>query len=186
MASTQATQDTSRKRSLILAGGGVKVAFQAGVLQVWLDEAGVVFDHADGASGGCFNLAMYVQGQSGREIADNWRSLDPLSGLRLNLSQYDRLFFASSIFTYDAYRTKVFPRWGLDWTKIRASQRKATFNYYNFSRFKLEVAEPSVMTEDKFRTPDIADFGGPESVGFFERRCEPIPVPFFDFGNVTS
>jgi predicted patatin/cPLA2 family phospholipase len=149
MASTQATQDTSRKRSLILAGGGVKVAFQAGVLQVWLDEAGVVFDHADGASGGCFNLAMYVQGQSGREIADNWRSLDPLSGLRLNLSQYDRLFFASSIFTYDAYRTKVFPRWGLDWTKIRASQRKATFNYYNFSRFKLEVAEPSVMTEDK-------------------------------------
>ena len=29
------------KRSLILAGGGIKVAFQAGVLQVWLDEAGV-------------------------------------------------------------------------------------------------------------------------------------------------
>jgi predicted patatin/cPLA2 family phospholipase len=28
------------KRSLILAGGGLKVAFQAGVLQVWLDEAG--------------------------------------------------------------------------------------------------------------------------------------------------
>jgi hypothetical protein len=26
-----------KKRSLILAGGGVKVAFQAGVLQVWLD-----------------------------------------------------------------------------------------------------------------------------------------------------
>jgi predicted patatin/cPLA2 family phospholipase len=25
------------KRSLILAGGGIKVAFQAGVLQVWLD-----------------------------------------------------------------------------------------------------------------------------------------------------
>ncbi len=28
------------RRSLILAGGGYKVAFQAGVLQVWLDEAG--------------------------------------------------------------------------------------------------------------------------------------------------
>jgi predicted acylesterase/phospholipase RssA len=31
----------SKKRSLILAGGGIKVAFQAGVLQVWLDEAGL-------------------------------------------------------------------------------------------------------------------------------------------------
>ena len=37
-----------KKRSLILAGGGIKVAFQAGVLQVWLDEAGLTFDHADG------------------------------------------------------------------------------------------------------------------------------------------
>ena len=62
-------------RSLILAGGGLKVAFQAGVLQVWLDEAGIVFDHADGASGGCFNLAMYCQGLSGKQIADNWRTL---------------------------------------------------------------------------------------------------------------
>ena len=59
------------KRSLILAGGGLKVGYQAGVLQVWLDEAGLSFDHADGASGGCFNLAMYCQGLSGRQIADN-------------------------------------------------------------------------------------------------------------------
>ncbi|WP_434044603.1 MULTISPECIES: hypothetical protein [Sorangium] len=36
------------KRSLILAGGGMKVAFQAGVLEVWLDEAGLSFDHVDG------------------------------------------------------------------------------------------------------------------------------------------
>ena len=39
-------------RSLVLAGGGLKVGYQAGVLQVWLDEAGLKFDHADGASGG--------------------------------------------------------------------------------------------------------------------------------------
>ena len=56
---------TSRKRSLILAGGGVKVAFQAGVLQVWLDEAGLEFDHVDGASGGVFNLANDVSGYDG-------------------------------------------------------------------------------------------------------------------------
>jgi len=34
-----------KKRSLIMAGGGIKVAFQAGALQVWLDEAGLTFDH---------------------------------------------------------------------------------------------------------------------------------------------
>ena len=149
MASTQMSYVASRKRSLILAGGGLKVAFQAGVMQVWLDEAGLTFDHADGASGGCFNLAMYVQGQSGKQIADNWRNLDPLSGLNLNLRQYERLFFASSVFTYDGYRARVFPRWGLDWSKIRASQRQATFNYYNFSKYKLEIAEPAAMDEDK-------------------------------------
>jgi predicted patatin/cPLA2 family phospholipase len=64
------------KRSLMLAGGGLKIAFQAGVLQVWLDEAGLTFDHADGVSAACFNLAMWTQGMSGRQIADNWRNLD--------------------------------------------------------------------------------------------------------------
>jgi predicted patatin/cPLA2 family phospholipase len=47
------------KRSRSRAGGGVKVAYQASVLQVWLDEADLTFDHADGASGGVFNLAIY-------------------------------------------------------------------------------------------------------------------------------
>lgn len=60
---------TQRKRSLILAGGGIKVAFQAGVLEVWLDEAGLTFDHVDAASGGVFNLAMLCQELSGTEIA---------------------------------------------------------------------------------------------------------------------
>jgi predicted patatin/cPLA2 family phospholipase len=136
------------KRALILAGGGLKVAFQAGVLQVWLDEAGLTFDHADGASGGCFNLAMYVQGMSGQRIADNWRQFQPLTGISFN-PRLDRLLFAPSLFTLDAYRGKAFPAWGLDWNAIRASRRSATFNYYNFSRMKLEVAEPAAMTEDK-------------------------------------
>lgn len=66
-------------RSLILAGGGIKVGCQAGVLQVWLHEAGLTFDHADGASGGCLNLAMYCPGMSVAEIAEAWRRLDPFS-----------------------------------------------------------------------------------------------------------
>ena len=77
-----AAEDRPR-RSLIMAGGGMKVAFQAGVLQVWLDEAGIEFDHADGASGGVFNLAMWCQHMSGTEIADAWRRMRPLRGVGL-------------------------------------------------------------------------------------------------------
>ncbi|MGB2940432.1 MAG: patatin-like phospholipase family protein, partial [Candidatus Dormiibacterota bacterium] len=76
-----------KKRSLILAGGGMKVAFQAGVLQVWLDEAGLDFDHADGASGGVFQLAMWCQGMTGTQIADNWRDLDPNIGMEFSWRQ---------------------------------------------------------------------------------------------------
>ena len=137
-----------KKRSLILAGGGIKVAFQAGVLQVWLDEAGLTFDHADGASGGAFNLAMYCQGMSGTQIADNWRNLSPHLGIDFNWEQYAKLFYAESLFTLDRYRKNVFPQWGLDWEAIRSSQKEATFNAFNFSKQELTVLTPDVMTED--------------------------------------
>ena len=137
------------RRSLIMAGGGLKVAFQAGVLQVWLDEANIKFDHADGASGGCFNLAMYAQGMTGRQIADNWRALAPIDGLSFNWAQYERLFFARSLFTLDNYRRKVFPGWGLNWPQIRASKHDVTFNIYNFSKHRLEVVEAANMDEDR-------------------------------------
>ena len=138
----------ARRRSLILAGGGIKVAFQAGVLQVWLDEAGITFDHVDGASGGTFNLAMLCQGMSGTEIADNWRSTSPLVGFSPNVLELGRLQYAESILSLDGYRKNVFPSWGLDWDAIRASGREASFNVYNFSRQELEVLDPAQMSED--------------------------------------
>ncbi len=138
----------NRKRSLILAGGGMKVAFQAGVLQVWLDEAGLTFDHADGASGGVFNLAMYCQGMSGKQIADNWRNLNPLTGIDFNWEQYAKFFYAESLMTLDRFRENVFSGWGLDWNLIRASRHNATFNVYNFSKHELKALTPDMMTED--------------------------------------
>ena len=137
-----------KKRSLILAGGGIKVSFQAGVLQVWLDEAGLEFDHVDGASGGVFNLAMMCQGMSGREIADNWRDLNPRAGISFNAAEFPKLLYAESIFTLDNYRRHVFPSWGLNWEKIGASELDGTFNVFNFSRKELQVIEPKDMTED--------------------------------------
>jgi predicted patatin/cPLA2 family phospholipase len=136
------------KRSLMLAGGGVKIAFQAGVLQVWLDEAGIAFDHADAVSAACFNLAMWVQGLSGTQIADNWRNFDPILGVDVNWSQLARFIYAASLFDLDAFRRNIFPAWGLDWEKIRSSGREATFNVYNFSRHELRPLKPQEMTED--------------------------------------
>jgi len=132
----------------MLAGGGVKIAFQAGVLQVWLDEAGIEFDHADAVSAACFNLAMWVQGLSGTQIADNWRNFDPILGVDVNWSQLARFIYAASLFDLDAFRRNIFPAWGLDWGKIRSSGREATFNVYNFSRHELRPLEPQEMTED--------------------------------------
>ena len=139
---------TSSGRALILAGGGLKVAFQAGVLQVWLDEAKQTFSHANGASGGTFNLAMYCQHMSGKEIADNWRNLRPLRGFTPNWRQYPRGPYSRSLLTLDGYRKNIFPAWGLDWTKIRATDRSATFNMYNFSKKCLRAVPAAEMDED--------------------------------------
>src|ERR671930_177754 len=133
------------RRALILAGGGIKVAFQAGVLQVWLDEAGLEFDLADGASGGTFNLAMWVQGMTGTEIADNWRKLPAEAGVDPNWHEYPKLFLGESLMKLDKFRDSAFTTWGLDWEKINASQREATFNVYNFSKHQLEILEPAQM-----------------------------------------
>jgi predicted acylesterase/phospholipase RssA len=140
--------NSNKKRSLILAGGGLKVAFQAGVLQVWLDEVGLEFDRADGASGGTFNLAMYCQGMSGTQIADNWRNIPIRNGIEFNWRQYQKLIYARSILTMDKWRENIFSSWGLDWEVIRASSKEATFNVYNFTKHQLEILSPSQMSED--------------------------------------
>ncbi|MDJ0615453.1 MAG: patatin-like phospholipase family protein [Calothrix sp. MO_192.B10] len=144
----QVEQSKPKKRSLIMAGGGLKVALQAGVLQVWLDEVGLKFDHADGASGGVFNLAMYCQGMSGTQIANNWRNIPILQGMSFNWMQYPKLLYARSILTMDKFRQNVFSAWGLDWEKIRAWKGEATFNVYNFTKHQLEVLTPAQMNED--------------------------------------
>ena len=138
----------NKKRSLILAGGGIKVSFQAGALQVWLDEAGLTFDHVDAASGGVFNLAMMCQGMSGRQIADNWRNLNPKAGISFNPANFLNLLYAESLFTLDNYRKHVFTDWGLDWNKIRSTNLNGTFNVINFSDKTLEVIPPKDMSED--------------------------------------
>ncbi|HEY6793935.1 MAG TPA: patatin-like phospholipase family protein, partial [Kineosporiaceae bacterium] len=133
------------KRSLVLAGGGMKVAFQAGVLQVWLDEAGLDFDHVDGASGGTFNLALYCMGRSGTQIADAWRALDPVEGAEVSIGE---ILHGDGLLSMDRYRSTVFPSWGLDWDTIQSSGKEATFNVCHFNDYELMVVTPDRMSED--------------------------------------
>ena len=138
------------KRSLLLAGGGMKVAFQAGVLQVLLTEAKLRFDHIDACSGGAFNLAMLCDGRTGEEIADAWRQTRPRDGVSARIRDLVRIpFFQPSLITLDAYRTKVFRTWGLDFDRIRRSQLTATFTAYNTNSASRVTFAPEEMTEDR-------------------------------------
>ena len=132
----------------MLAGGGLKVAYQAGVLQVWLDEYGIDFDHADAVSAATFNLAMWCQGMSGRQIADNWRNFRPLAGLSVDVGELATLPFAGSILSFNRFRRNVLPQWGLDWDTIRATEREASFNVYDVTDQELRVIGADAMTED--------------------------------------
>ncbi len=139
MGDCDAHEERETKRALILAGGGLKVAFQAGALQVLLDEAGLDFPIADGTSGGTFNLAMYCQGMSGTQIADNWRAFSPSSGIAPNLPGALLGPFGPGLFSFRRYAGAdgVFDDWGLDFEAINTSTIDASFNLYDFQANEL-------------------------------------------------
>jgi predicted acylesterase/phospholipase RssA len=136
------------RRALILAGGGLKVAYQAGVMQVWLDEAGLDMQVATGASGGTLNLAMWCQGYTGRQMADAWREYRPLGAASLNPKMLLRGPFRPSMLTGRGLRRRVFPGFGLDWHAIRGSTRPAVFDTYNFTAHEHRAVPAAEMTED--------------------------------------
>ena len=121
------------RRSLILAGGGMKVGYQAGVMQVLLDEAGLAFDHADGTSGGCINLAQLQSGLSGTRIADNWRNTGPFDLTSLQpLCRYLLPWRLPSVLTFDRLMRQL-PVWGVDFERIHGSPIAGTYNVFNFT-----------------------------------------------------
>jgi len=133
------------KRSLILAGGGMRVAYQAGVILAFSEE-GLTFDHADGASGGTMNLAMMLSGLSPREMQHRWETLpvhDFASVMPLGKGTLQALGDARGV------REGVFPRLGIDIDKIRScSSLEGTFNVCNFTRKTSEVIPHRQMTMD--------------------------------------
>ena len=120
----------------------MKVGYQAGAMQVLLEEAGLEFEHFDATSGGCFNLAMLQSGRTGAEIADTWRNYWPLSGIGFHWPwKYLLPWRLPSLLTYGRFRRRVLKSWGIDFDKIRGSEIDGTYNVYNFSK-----KEPVVLT----------------------------------------
>ena len=85
---------------------------------------------------------------SGRRIADNWRAFDPLQAIDLNWPALVRLPVAELLLIYRRIKKNVFRPWGLDWDAIRASDRDAGFNVYDFTEQRVVVVPPSGMSED--------------------------------------
>jgi hypothetical protein len=128
-----AGDDGGPRRSLLLAGGGIRVAYQAGVLLA-LEEAGLRFHHGDGTSGGTFNLAMLLSGVAPGDACRRWRALDvrafatPWPARRL-LAGPPYPALGSS----DGIRRRVYPALGVDVERVRAARGiDGTFNVCDF------------------------------------------------------
>ncbi len=135
-AAVEEHDERAPRRALILAGGGMRVAWQAGAIRA-LAEAGHTFVHADGTSGGIINLAMLLSGLSPEEMCHRWETLDvhdfaspmPLADY---LSGPDDLMALGDA---DGLRDKVFPHLGVDVRRVNDGLpgMTATFNLGNFT-----------------------------------------------------
>jgi predicted acylesterase/phospholipase RssA len=144
-----AAQGARPRRSLILAGGGMRVAYQAGVLRA-LEEAGLNFFHADGTSGGTMNLAMLLSGNAPAEMCERWRTLDVRDFISmLPLRKYLRSFNWPAFGDSDGLVQSVYPHLGIDIERIRAARGiEGTFNVCDYTN-KTNVAVPHTeISED--------------------------------------
>jgi predicted acylesterase/phospholipase RssA len=140
---------TDHLRSLVLAGGGVRLAYHAGVL-IALEEAGVRFSHVDGTSGGIFGTAMLASGITPRQAAARWRGLKLRGFMRmLPLKEYLSFRKLRAIGGSRGIREEIFPSLGIDVEAIRRNTfLVTTYNVCNFSSKTMETIEGSQVTLD--------------------------------------
>lgn len=134
--------EAPNRRALILPGGGMRVAYQAGAVKA-LHDSGLRFSYADGASGGTMNLAALLSGITPDDLCRRWRSLDVARFISPRpLSTYLRFPAVGAFGDFDGIRAKVFPHLGVEIDKIqRAGAVQATFNVCDFDD-KVVVAVP--------------------------------------------
>jgi predicted acylesterase/phospholipase RssA len=139
---------------LVLGGGGAKIGWAAGALEVLLDEAGLEFDHIDATSGSMFNLAMLLSGRSAGDVAAAWADLSPRELVSFHRPwKYATFWRLPSLLTQDAIRDRIIPKWGIDVDKIRACRALnghpvvGTFNFCDFGA-KRVVTIPNTEIHD--------------------------------------
>lgn len=143
------------KRALVLGGGGAKIGWASGALQVLMDEHKLTFDHIDATSGSVFNLAMLLSGQSASFIADAWGNLSPWEFTSFHKwYKYFRFWKLPSLLTQDAAVNNILPKWGIEIDKIRACREVygqpcvGTFNVCNFTEKRVETLTNDQMDLD--------------------------------------
>lgn len=126
------------KRSLVLAGGGMRVAWQAGVMRA-LEEEGLAFQHVDASSGGIMTAGMLLSGVSAKEMCQRWSGVDVKDfGSALPLGDYLKgPWSLPAIGDADGILDKVFPALGINDATIRERAAKAdavegSFNVVEF------------------------------------------------------
>lgn len=137
--------ETPNRRALILPGGGMRVAYQAGAVKALYDR-GYRFSFADGASGGTMNLAALLSGITPDDLCRRWRSLDVTGFISpRSFPAYLRFPAVGAFGDFDGIRGKVFPHLGIDVDKIRcAAGVQGTFNVCDFDD---KIAVPVPNTE---------------------------------------
>ena len=150
-----------RRRGLVLAGGGLKVAYAGGVLERLLpalehNAPRASFAHVQACSSGVFNAAMMAQGKDGPDIGEAWRGLRPLRALSVNWSQVWRLFRADSLLTWNRFMKNVVrpstDGWGLEFPKGPTHRGcEYVFNAYDFTRHALVSFTPATLDEEAFK-----------------------------------
>lgn len=137
------------RRSLMLAGGGMRLAYQAGVIKA-LQEEGLQFNHVDGTSGGIFNTAMLASGVPAEEMGQNWRKVSIKSFTSPSpVKSYFNPLKTMGYTDADGIREKVFPALGIDLPKINSNTNfLATFNVCNFTDKSTENIRDQKVKED--------------------------------------
>ncbi|HKU02556.1 MAG TPA: patatin-like phospholipase family protein, partial [Arthrobacter sp.] len=108
------------KRSLVLAGGGMRVAWQAGVVKA-LAEEGLDFQHIDGTSGGILTAGMMLCGVTADDMCRRWSAVDVKDfSSALPFGDYVKGPWAlPALGNADGILDKIFPALGINAETIR-------------------------------------------------------------------
>ena len=138
------------RRAVILAGGGIRVAWQTGVMSA-LQEAGLRFEHGDGTSGGIFTLGMLMSGLTPAQMVQRWRALPvrsfvsllPLRSYLRSPTDWPALGGAGGI------RNRVLPGLGIDLDRVRAcADMTGSFNVADFTTKRCVAVPHTELDED--------------------------------------